>query len=155
LLEALAPGAILLLVAPLIYGLNRQGHFERPLTPLALVRLFARLDAAIVGWQGAEDLPHTVYAVGCKGPLEPVALRAAGRFVAEFTCWIEAGQSARPWRVRLREWLRRPTMPGTARRRQTDQVQFALHLPQAIDWKESLLDPPLSEPSTGTRLDLR
>ena len=155
LLEVLAPGAMLLLVAPVVYGLNRQGHFERPLTPISLVRQFARLDAAIVGWQGAEDFPHTVYALGCKGPLESAALRAAGRFVAEFTCWAEAARPNLPWCARLRDWLIRRGSHSAAGRRRVDQVQFAMHLPSASDWKESLFDPPLSEPSTGTRLDLQ
>jgi hypothetical protein len=154
LLDVLAPGAVLLLVAPVIYGLNRHGQFERPLTPLALVRLLARLEASIVGWQGAEDFPHTVYALGCKGPVEPEALRAAGRFVGEFTSWVESASPASPWRARLRDWLRRPALRGVARPPQADRVQFALHLPQATRWKKGLFDPPLSEPSTGTRLDL-
>ena len=154
LLDVLAPGAVLLVVAPVIYGLNRHGQFERPLSPLALVRLFARLDASIVGWQGVEDFPHTVYALGCKGPLEPAALRAAGRFVAEFTDWVESAQPASPWRVRLLDWLRRPALRGAVSQRPPEQVQFALHFPQTTQGKEGRLDPPLSEPSTGTRLDL-
>jgi len=154
LLEVLAPGAVLLMIAPVIYGLNRHGQFERPLTPLSVVRLFARLDASIVGWQGAEDFPHTVYALGCKGPVEPEALRAAGQFVADFTAWVESAQAATPWHVRLLDWLRRPTRSGVVQPRQTDQVQFALHLPQSSNWKETLFDPPVSAPATGTRLDL-
>jgi hypothetical protein len=68
------------------------------------------LGATIVGRQGVEHTPHTVFAVGCKDPVPVDFAARADRFTASFNTWLRAGAAAEPvakkWKRRLLGWTR-------------------------------------------------
>ena len=70
-LAVLAPGGMILLAAPLDFYVHDYPSDYWRLTPSCMTRLLSGLEGMIIGWQGVENYPHTVFGIGCKGPLNP------------------------------------------------------------------------------------
>jgi hypothetical protein len=153
LIGAMSPGACLLLIAPIIY-VSRSSAAVRPLSPLAVERLFAPLELAIVGWQGEPDFPHTVFGLGWKRPVAGEVLRGAHRFMADFEQAATA-TNAENWWAKLRGEIRTRVLRRPRQRLGTNQIQFAMHLPSGQSWQASLLDlAPPAPTQLGSRIDL-
>lgn len=155
-LRILRPGGAVLVCVP---GADSEAEqppaFWHP-TPRSVERLLADTAASVVGWQGADAFPHTVYGIGFKPPLPGDVLRGTGRFLEGFQRRLTAadadGGRLRRWKDLVAAWLR----GGTAGRRRRDchRIQFAVHL--SVD-RHSEHDPPqgcLPDDKTGTRLDI-
>ncbi len=155
-MRILAPGGTLLLCASEAIPQADQGPAYWRLTPRGLERLLWGMDARLVGWQGGENQPHTLYGVGFKAPLSRAMVSGTRRFLERFPARVDrlAGQAGR-WR-RLKEMLTRWSgrwLPGRAGR-DYYKLEFAIQFSVDQDLKYELLQTSLPGAQTGTRLDL-
>lgn len=157
-IRILAPGGLLLLCASL--QPERHGAVDHywQVTPQGLERLLSPLEATLLGWQGAEQAPHTVFGIGCKGPVPSQFLSSTRRFVDALERRCEAAQRTRR-SARLRRWLWSWLGKRTERARtaQHCQTHFALHFPLAhkLELQHVLLDDAQPGSSTGSRIDFQ
>jgi len=124
--------------------------------PHAFQKLLAPLEATLVGWQGREGDPHSICAVGCKGPVSPEYVAGANQFLKVFRQTLAREQRAVPWLERAREWLARLSGRATSGRARSDYYhsQFVMHAPMSGRLPHDVLATCLQMPQTGTRLDL-
>jgi SAM-dependent methyltransferase len=102
-LRVLAPGGAILLAAPLDFHIHGHPSDYWRLTPHCIERLLAPLAARLVGWQGAEDFPHTVYGIGMKAPISDRFAVATDEFVRSFQAELAAFRARRRWQHKLKE----------------------------------------------------
>ena len=156
-IRILAPGGMLLISAPMDFRIHDYPSDYWRITPSCLSRLLAPLDATLVGSQGLESYPHTVFGIGCKTPVSSRFARGANRFLEGFQHWLDAEQSRRTWQTRFKQWTIGRLRSKGERRRLANfhQSRFALHLP-ARSWASARLkDSSVGLPArTGTRLDV-
>lgn len=154
--RVLKPGGMMLVAAPLDFHIHDHPSDYWRLTPSCLERLLAPLDGVLVGWQGSDKFPHTVFAIGCKAPVEANFVRGANQFIASFQNWAASSASLESWQRRLKRWAAQMLSSKSEhyRRRDYHQVRFAFHLPVSRHWKHDLLDLPHADANTGARLDL-
>ena len=125
-IRVLAPGGIVLISTPFNFYLHDYpGDYWR-LTPSCLDKLLAPLGATIIGWQGLESFPHTVFAVGCKDPVPEAFAAGVGRFTTAFQRRLRALEAAEPgWRKFKRRYFSALRSKGERRREQAYyQSQF-------------------------------
>jgi len=155
-IRILAPGGILLVCSPLRRQMtDLADRYWRP-TPGAVQRLLGELEATLVGWQGADQFPHTVFGIGCKLPVPGRFLRGANRFLDRFQQRLrQSAERVRWWRklVRLLSGLGQ-TEEHRRAIRDFHKARFILHLPVDQHLKHQVMENCLPEESTGTRLDL-
>ena len=133
-------------------GANHFWHF----TPHALQRLLQSFAATLVGWQGPEEQPHTVFAVACKDPVDAAFLRGINLFPDHCRCRL-AGSAKHIGLIRkLKQAMVAWAFNPTERRRFADhyRVDFAIHMPVAKLTRRELLASCLGDIQSGTRLDL-
>jgi SAM-dependent methyltransferase len=104
LVRVLAPGGTLLVTTPFDFSIHGYPSDYWRLTPVCLRRLLAPLDAMLVGWQGPEKHPHTVFAIGSKAPLDARYVERAKRFSTAYTQWCREAGRREPWRRKLKRW---------------------------------------------------
>ncbi|MFH1922841.1 MAG: methyltransferase domain-containing protein [Planctomycetota bacterium] len=178
-IRILAPGGILVLssqsAAQSPESANRYWH---P-TPGAIQRLLAGLEATLIGWQGDDGNPHTLFGIAAKPPVAEAFFAGAGRFLDGFQKRLDEIAARAGWwprlKRRLMEWKqgRQPGDTGvpfsqTAQRNfkaekriaisprsagSSHKAQFVLHLPVPDRLKHRLLASCLPEENLGTRLD--
>ncbi|HUY90157.1 MAG TPA: methyltransferase domain-containing protein [Pirellulales bacterium] len=154
--RVLQPGGMLLVAAPLDFHIHDHPSDYWRLTPSCLERLLSPLDGVLVGWQGSDKFPHTVFGIGCKAPLEADFVRGANQFISGFQQWAAASAAREPWPRRLKRWAAQllGSKSEHYRRRDYHQVRFAFHLPVNRHWKQELLYLPHADAHAGARLDL-
>ncbi len=155
-IRILAPGGIFLCCS--CAGSCPAPHVDllwRP-APHAFQRLLAPLEATLIGWQGREGDPHSIYALGCKSPVGAEFLAGASRFLKHFRETLARQQQAIPWLARAREWFARVSGRPTSGRGRTDYYhsQFFMHAPVDAQFQQEMLAGCLQFDKTGTRLDL-
>jgi hypothetical protein len=137
----LAPGGVVLLNEPLDRHLDDEPCDYWRLTPSCLKRLLGSLDAVLVGWQGAERFPHTVFGIGFKAPLAANLAPGMNRFIEGYQRWVADAFHTTPWRQRLKaaaaRWFADRSRPHTWR--DFHQVRFSLEMPFDSNWKTGLL----------------
>jgi SAM-dependent methyltransferase len=154
--RVLQPGGAMVVAAPLDFHIHDHPSDYWRLTPSCLERLLSPLDAVLVGWQGSDKFPHTVFAIGCKAPVGASFVRGASRFIENFQHYAAASAAAEKWPRRLKRWAAQwlSSKSEHYRRRDYFQVRFAFHLPVGRHWKQELLHLPHADANTGARLDL-
>ncbi len=176
----LAPGGTLVVCCSQSSGRSPHGseRYWHP-TPQAIERLMAGLEATLVGWQGGDDSPHTLFGVASKSPAADTFLAGVNHFLDHFQRRLShAAAQTRWWRRlkrRLTGWARNDAPRDGRQRRSTpalgDQAagwrntssparhfytaQFVLHLPPSLHLKHRLLASCLPAQNTGSRLDTR
>jgi len=151
----LAPGGILL------FCMRTRSHSEHKpgnywyFTPHSVQRLLSRFDASLVGWQGEDHSPHTVYGIGCKTPVCDSFRKGASLFSNRFQTNINKTNEQITWRQKLRQYLadllsRLSDQPSQNSR----QTNFMVHLPIDRQLKSDILSGCLKKGNDGTRLDL-
>lgn len=155
-IRVLAPGGVLLISAPLDFYLHDYPEDYWRLSPTCVDRLLAPLAATIVGSQGVESYPHTVFGIGCKSPVPHRFVAGVNDFVNRFQTRLADDATQLPWQRRLKRlathWLR---SKGERRReRHYFDTRFTLQMPThaAGDVAQWVL--PSTSQKTGTRLDL-
>lgn len=152
-LRALAPGGVILLAAPMDFRLHDYPSDYWRLTPSCIDRLLSPLELTLVGSQGVESYPHTVFGIGCKGPLTPRQTAGVQRFLKEFPRQLEMlAPRQSGWRrtkQRMANWLR----SKGERRRQRDYFasRFWLQMPPESSTAEATVGEAVP---LGTRLDM-
>lgn len=155
-LRVLSPGGALLVCASVAVPLPDQAPAYWRLTPRGLERLLCGMEARLVGWQGGESFPHTLYGVGFKPPLGGGVLQGTNRFLDRFPARLEQLAGRVGWRGRLKRFLAGWAGGRSERRRRRDyyKLQFAVHFSIDRQLKHDLLQGCLPGEETGTRLDL-
>ncbi len=155
-IRVLAPGGMLLVTAPLDFRIHFHPSDYWRLTPACLERLLAPLGVTLVGSQGVESYPHTVFGIGAKTPVSDGFGECAHRFMTGFQVWLERAQRAIGWPERVKRGLRAWATSRGDRRRQREyfSARFVVSM-QRMPARVSHL-PPLwhSDTNAGTRLDL-
>lgn len=123
LLRVLRPGGMLLVTTPLDFRIHNYPADYWRLTPACLARLFEPLAAWLVGWQGLESFPHTVFGLGFKAPAPVDFLARQARLEAGFQRWLRQAAARVPWRRRLKQQLTAPLRGKGERRRQRAEFQ--------------------------------
>jgi SAM-dependent methyltransferase len=152
----LSPGGALLVCASVAVPPPDQPPAYWRLTPRGLEWLLSGMAARLVGWQGGEDFPHTLYGIGFKPPLGGTVLRGTTRFLDCFPARLDELAGPRGWRRWLTEFLVGWVGRGSERRRRRDhyKLEFAVHFSVDQTLKDELLQGCLPSKQTGTRLDL-
>lgn len=155
-LRVLAPGGVALIssvIDPEVSG--SAADLWRP-TPAAIQSALTGMDVTLIGWQGSENLAHTVYAIGCKPPVRGPFLAGAKRFPALFQARLERMAAAVSWPGRLRGAANAWLGGRAARRKARDfhRVQFVLHMPIGSQLKYDFLASYVPQPKSGGRLDV-
>lgn len=155
-LRVLAPGGLILLAAPLDFRVHDFPSDYWRLTPSCMARLLAPLDGMVIGWQGVESFPHTVFGIGAKPPAPAPFAAGATRFVAEMESWLQRAEAAIGWPRRLKRLLTSWVRSKGERRRQRDfhRAQFAIHLPASAPWKLVAAGAAPAAGFSGGRVDL-
>ncbi len=135
--RVLAPGGALLVSVPMDFKIHDYPSDYWRLTPSCLARLLSPLGSVLVGSQGVESYPHTVFAIGLKSPVPTDFAPAAGAFIDGFQSWLQHAQASVPrsrqWRQKLLGWTR----GKGERRRQHEyhQARFVFDVPpQHTPW---------------------
>ncbi len=154
--RVLEPGGMIVVAAPLDFHIHDHPSDYWRLTPSCLERLLSPLDATLVGWQGSDKFPHTVFGIGCKAPVAATFVRGASQFIENFQRWTAVSAAQERWPRRLKRWAAQwlSSKSEHYRRRDYHQVRFAFHLPVGRQWKQALLHLPHADVNTGARLDL-
>lgn len=140
LVRILSPGGILLVCSTLPSPeASRDKPPWRP-TPEAIQRHFTPLAATLIGWQGAQQCPHTVFGIGCKRPVPDEFMEGANRFLDRFAKRLDSLSAAAGWRWKLRRFLSRFSRNEEERSIVRDYYlsQFVLHLPIERDLSKLL-----------------
>lgn len=130
LLRILAPGGAIMIAAR---GVQSGGSdplaYWQP-TARAVERLLAGLHLTLVGWQGSEKSPHTLYGIGFKPPVAEQAISGTSRFLEAFPERLQAAPRPLGWN-RFFGWI------GGASTRQKwrdhRSVAFSVHLAGDVD----------------------
>ncbi len=125
-------------------------------SPTALQSVLGGLGGSVVGWQGAEGDPHTLFAVAAKDPVRLGFAQGVAQFIQRLDAHLGRAAAAVPWSHRAARWLARcladtPPQPGD---RDYYRVRFLVHLPVDAEFQREMLDACLAPGEVGTRVDL-
>lgn len=121
LLRVLAPGGLLAISIPFDHRLHAFPDDYWRISPSCLQGLLAPLPATVVGWQGVDKYPHSVFALGCKAPVPTWFASGVGRFTTSFQNRLDALAAAEPWQEKL---LRRTLGLFATKRERRRQAAF-------------------------------
>jgi SAM-dependent methyltransferase len=138
LIRVLAPGGTILVTTPFDFSIHGYPSDYWRLTPVCLGRLFAPLDAVLVGWQGPEKHPHTVFAIGSKAPLTARYVERARRFATAYTEWCREAGRREPWSRRLKRWTWSYLGTRSERRRWREYHRVQIGLDASLEVAEPL-----------------
>lgn len=153
-LRVLAPGGLIVIAAPFdFYIHNHPGDYWR-LTPSCLDRLLSPLAGVVVGSQGPETDPHTVFAVGAKAPLDPHFAAGYEALSSEMHNYLQVTARAVPWPRKLKQQLRRWSQSRGERRRVEEYYasRFAVNMRLSPRAARAAIAQAASIPA-GTRFD--
>jgi SAM-dependent methyltransferase len=156
LIRVLAPGGMLLVVSTVEpSGPKHAERYWEP-SPGAIERLMRPLSATLLGWQGTERSPHTLFGVGFKAPVSERFLGNVNRFLERFQTTVAAAGGVGWWpRLRRLAALLRASRDERRRIRDHDKAQFVVHMPITAQSRQRLLADCLPDQPTGGRIDLK
>jgi hypothetical protein len=149
-----APGGSLLVALPAGRALARRAHVWSP-APGTIQRLLGPAELTLVGWQGPDAAPHTLYGIGLKGPAGEATVARTNRFLDGFQRRLDdLGRQVR-WPRRLLGLLARLSGLGSGgpAHREFFHTQFMVHLRIDRDRTDEPLPDQPTKGWTGTRLD--
>lgn len=154
LMRIVAPGGALLAAVPTGGTLGRRTHVWSP-APRTIQCLLGPAEGTLVGWQGPDAAPHTLYGVGLKGPAGEAVAAQTNRFLDGFQRRLDELSRQVGWARRMLGFLARWSGLGSGgpAAREHYHAQFMVHL--RVDQAtaaEPLCKGPANDRS-GTRLD--
>lgn len=152
--RVLEPGGVLVIAVPFDFYIHHHPDDYWRLTPSCLDRLLRPLPAVIVGSQGPETEPHTVYAVAAKAPVDSSFAAGYEVLASEMHRYLQAAKRLVPWPRRLKQRLRRWAQSHGERRRvdQRYTSRFAINMRLATGARQ-MPGPLTGSVSAGTRFD--
>jgi SAM-dependent methyltransferase len=131
LVRVLAPGGTILVTTPFEFHIHGYPNDYWRLTPACWQRLLADLDGLLVGWQGPEKRPHTVWAIGCKSPLDARYSQRVEQFITAYRQWGLEAVRRESWPHKLKRWARCRLGSRTEqnRWREYHQINLAVDVP--------------------------
>jgi len=155
-IRILVPGGILLVCEPVGGSQSERRDRYWGITPQTMQWLLGGLKATLVGWQGAEELPHTVFGIASKPPANERFLRGTGPFLDGFQQRLDEAAAHVGWwkRLKIRLTTRASSADGHRGRRDFYQARFVVNLPVDRQLKHHLLQDGPPAAKTGTRIDL-
>ena len=155
-IRVLAPGGMLLVAAPMDFRVHDYPSDYWRLTPSCVARLLSPLEATVVGSQGVENFPHTVFGIGCKTPVSGKFARGVNRFLEGFQGWLDYQEAAAGWQDRARRLVTRWLRSKGERRRleHFHTARFAIHMPARAWMHGDSEEASLAPAQLGSRLDL-
>jgi SAM-dependent methyltransferase len=147
-----APGGALLICAPVEGPVREGGSGSCEVAACRVQRLLAPLQLTLLGWQGVDGLPHTVYGLGFKPPITGTILGGVSRFLERFQQRLEAAAGGKiGWWRRLKGLLalRHHNLRQSPGRRVDCRVQFAVHTSADRGLNDGLLKAWLLDEKTG------
>lgn len=156
-IRILAPGGTLLLAAPMDFRIHDYpGDYWR-ITPSCMARLLSPLPATLIGSQGVENYPHTVFGLAQKAPVARDFAGGATRLLARMQQALLLEQTSQPW---LRQIKQRclGLLRGKGERRRIEQffeTRFAVCCTPLGGRAEAMLAPAAAdqEVGMGSRID--
>jgi SAM-dependent methyltransferase len=104
--RVLKPGGLLVVATVMRFPIHDYPEDYWRLTPRCLDRLVSPFDFRIVGSQGVETFPDTVFAVAVKAPAPRDVTDRATRFIDVYRQMLADARNRLPRRVKLRRFLR-------------------------------------------------
>jgi SAM-dependent methyltransferase len=105
--RVLRPGGLFVVTSPLNFRIHGYPDDYWRMTPNCLRRLLAPYAARLTGYQGYFKFPHTVMALGVKGPAPADFAARADRLVTAYRRGLRRAEAERPLAVKLRDGLAR------------------------------------------------
>jgi SAM-dependent methyltransferase len=102
----LRPGGLLVAATTMHFPIHDYPEDYWRLTPRCLDRLVSPFDFSIVGSQGVETFPHTVFAVAVKAPAPFDVTDRCTRFIGVYRQRLAEARKRLPRRVKLRRFFR-------------------------------------------------
>ncbi len=155
-IRILAPGGMLLMCSPAEDPTCLKPDRYWSLTPRAVQRLMSDLEGTMIGWQGSDLSPHTIFGLGCKPPVPANYRHGTGPFLDIFQKQIDEAAADVSWSYRLGRLLTGWTRTSAERqsRREYARLQFVVDMPSGSHLKHHLLESYLPSSQAGTRLDM-
>jgi SAM-dependent methyltransferase len=153
-IRVLAPGGVILIAVPMDFRVHDYPSDYWRLTPSCVERLLAPLGAQLIGSQGREAFPHTVFGVGCKRPVSRRFAQGANRFMAEFQSWLDDAEDQRRRQEPLYRWATQWLRGKGQRARETshNKARFVLQMQTTSREVSHVLQPHFNTaPATATR----
>jgi SAM-dependent methyltransferase len=101
----LAPGGIFVFTSPLNFRIHAYPDDYWRMTPSCLKRMMRPYAARIVGAQGVRAFPHSVMAMGIKGPAPADFADRARALAAGYDAFLAQAEAAVPLRQKIRRRL--------------------------------------------------
>ena len=99
----LKPGGMFIITSPLNFRIHAYPDDYWRMTPNCLRRMMGNYGASLVGSQGYHKFPHTVMALGAKGPIPGDFVRRVAKVTGGYHAWLREEQDSRPLARKLRE----------------------------------------------------
>ncbi len=104
--RVLQPGGLLVVTVPMRFPIHDYPADYWRMTPACLDRLASGFSFRIVGSQGCEDFPHTVYLAAVKGPVHAAAERCAQRLISVHAGWLAQARARRSWAMKFHQGVK-------------------------------------------------
>ena len=98
----LQPGGLAVLAVPMRFPIHEHPSDYWRLTPECLTRLLTPFALRVIGWQGTETWPHTVFGAAIKAPAPAGSRERAERLIDGYERWLYAAAGALPMSQRIR-----------------------------------------------------
>jgi SAM-dependent methyltransferase len=103
----LKPGGIFVITSPLNFRIHAYPDDYWRMTPSCLRRMMTPYDAKVTGYQGHDRFPHSVMALGVKGPLPGGCAHRLTTLVNTYHDWLRETETGLPIGEKLRRGLGR------------------------------------------------
>jgi SAM-dependent methyltransferase len=103
----LKPGGVFVITSPLNFRIHAYPDDYWRMTPSCLRRMMTPYDAKVTGFQGHDKFPHSVMALGVKGPVPANCSHRLSTFINAYHDWLREAETGLPIAQKLRRGLGR------------------------------------------------
>jgi len=130
----LRPSGLFVITTPLNFRIHGYPDDYWRMTPNCLRKLMTPYAGRVVGFQGHPSFPHSVMALGIKGPLPPCCDQRAQRLVAQYHGWLRATEASLPLAQKLRRGIAQIYRSRGERRQIANyyRAEFTIELDEAL-----------------------
>jgi SAM-dependent methyltransferase len=104
--RVIQPGGLLVVTTPMRFPIHDYPEDYWRMTPACINRLASAFPFRVVGSQGCDDFPHTVYLAALKAPVPTDAGARAERLIALHTRWLAQARASRPLAAKLHTFVK-------------------------------------------------